>query len=94
MLLIFFYVKKVEIWHVGVVSNFTAGPVFSNINLNKSLDKNVLNNITNGVIKINLKGADIISLSFSPDGSTIALALNNGSIYFYQVCNTKLLLFE
>jgi len=59
--------------------------------LNKLLDKNVLNKISDAVIKINLKEADIISLSFSPDGSTISLALSNGSIYFYQVCNTKLL---
>ncbi|XP_029348674.1 enhancer of mRNA-decapping protein 4 isoform X1 [Acyrthosiphon pisum] len=77
--------SEVEIWHVGVASSFTTGPVFSNINLNKSLDKNVLINISNVVIKINLKEADIISLSFSPDGSTISLALSNGSIYFYQV---------
>jgi len=58
------------------------------------MEKSVLNNIANAVIKINLKEADVISLSFSPDGSTISLALSNGSIYFYQVCNTKLLLFE
>lgn len=51
------------------------------------MDKHVLNNIKNASIKINLKEADIISLSFSPDGSTISLALSNGSIYFYQVCN-------
>lgn len=77
--------SEVEIWHVGIASNFTTGPVFSNMSLNKSMDKNVLNNITNAVIKINLKEADIISLSFSPDGSNISLALSNGSIYFYQV---------
>jgi len=77
-----------------MASNFTAGPVFSKINLNKSMDKNVLNNIKNAVIKINLQEADIINLSFSPDGSNISLALSNGSIYFYQVCNTKLLWFK
>ncbi|XP_025194256.1 enhancer of mRNA-decapping protein 4 [Melanaphis sacchari] len=77
--------SEVEIWHVGVASNFTDGPVFANMSLNKSMDKHVLNNINNAVIKIDLKEADIISLSFSPDGSTISLALNNGSIYFYQV---------
>lgn len=77
--------SEVEIWHVGVASNFTSGPVFTNFSLNKSMDKHVLNNIKNASIKINLKEADIISLSFSPDGSTISLALSNGSIYFYQV---------
>jgi len=64
------------------------------MNLNKSMDKNILSNISNAVIKINLNEADIISLSFSPDGSNISLALSNGSIYFYQVSNTKLLLLE
>ncbi|KAL5237019.1 hypothetical protein ACI65C_004429 [Semiaphis heraclei] len=77
--------SDVEIWHVGIASNFTNGPIFSNINLNKSMDKNILSNISNAVIKISLKEADIISLSFSPDGSNISLALSNGSIYFYQV---------
>ncbi|XP_026817328.1 enhancer of mRNA-decapping protein 4 homolog [Rhopalosiphum maidis] len=77
--------SEVEIWHVGVASNFTAGPIYANVSLNKSMDKHLLNNIKSAVIKINLKEADIISLSFSPDGSNISLALSNGSIYFYQV---------
>lgn len=73
-------------WHVGIASNLTVGPVYANFNLNKSLDKSVLNNIKSTLIKINSKEAEIISTSFSPDGSNLAIALSNGSFYFYQVC--------
>lgn len=46
----------------------------------------MLNNISKALIKIDLKDADIVYVSFSPNGSNIALALSNGSIFFYEVC--------
>lgn len=46
----------------------------------------MLDNISKALIKIDLKDADIVYVSFSPNGSNIALALSNGSIYFYEVC--------
>lgn len=70
-----------------MASNFTSGPVYAKRELNKSADKNVLSEIMKTVIKIDVKDSDIISVSFSPDGTNIALAVCNGSVYFYQVCN-------
>lgn len=70
-----------------MASNFTGGPVYAKRELNKSADKNVLSEIMKTVIKIDVKDSDIISVSFSPDGTNIALAVCNGSVYFYQVCN-------
>lgn len=87
-LLIFnIYFIKVEIWHIGMASSITMGPVYSNFNLNKSTDKQFLNQIKNSVIKISLIESEIVSTSFSPDGTIISVALNNGSVYFYKVCD-------
>lgn len=44
------------------------------------------------MIKINLIESEIISISFSPDGTIISLALSNGSVYFYQVCDFIILI--
>lgn len=68
-----------------MISNYTPGPVYGNFDLNRNVDQNVFNCIQNSVIKLSLNDADIVGLSFSPDGSNISVALNNGSIYFYQV---------
>lgn len=73
-------------WHVGIASNFTDGPVYANFNLNKSLDEEAFNNIKSALIKIDSKEADVVYTSFSPDGSNLVVALSNGSFYFYQVC--------
>lgn len=53
----------------------------------------VLNKVKSAVIKINLKESEIVDISFSPDGSTISLALSNGSIFFYQVYDFYIILY-
>lgn len=55
------------------------------------MNPNVLNKVKSAVIKINLKESEVVNISFSPDGSTISLALSNGSIFFYQVCDLYIL---
>ncbi|XP_050529005.1 enhancer of mRNA-decapping protein 4 [Daktulosphaira vitifoliae] len=77
--------SEVEIWHIGIASSYTAGPIYADFDLNKSFDKVLLTNLESTRIRIDLKDFDIVDVSFSPDGSTIALALSNGSIYFYQI---------
>ncbi|XP_025421939.1 enhancer of mRNA-decapping protein 4 [Sipha flava] len=75
----------VEIWHIGIASNFTAGPVYAKPELNKLMDSNMLNNIKHSVIKIRMDESIIINVAFSPDASKISIALSNGSFYFYQI---------
>ncbi|VVC44130.1 WD40/YVTN repeat-like-containing domain,Enhancer of mRNA-decapping protein 4, WD40 repeat region,WD40- [Cinara cedri] len=77
--------SNVEVWHIGIASSQTAGPVYGNFDLNTTLDKNVLNTIKSSVIKFSLSDSDVVSVSFSPDGSSIAIAFSNGSIFFYQI---------
>jgi len=78
------YVCKVEIWHIGLAINFTSGPVYANSDLN-AFDQIVTNGIKNALIKIDLKDFVVVDVSFSPNGSTVSIAMNNGSIYFYEV---------
>jgi len=83
-----FVFHQVEIWHIGMASTVTTGPVSSNFKLTNPNDSVIIESIKSTVIKIDLReDFDIISVSFSADGSNISLALSNGSIYFYQVCN-------
>lgn len=71
-----------------MASEFTAGPIYGNLELNQSVDSKKLDNIKSALIKITMKGSnDIISVSFSPDGSNISIGFSNGTIYFYQVCH-------
>lgn len=81
---------KVEIWHVGMAINFTPGPVYSNFNLNEfrsefEFDQALENGLKRALIKIDLNDFVAVDISFSPNGSTISIALNSGSIYFYGV---------
>lgn len=74
-----------------MASNFTAGPIYGNLELNKSFESDMLNNIKSALIKINMKDSDIISIAFSPDGSTISIGIASGTVYFYQVYGFSLL---
>ncbi|XP_050426511.1 enhancer of mRNA-decapping protein 4 [Adelges cooleyi] len=75
-----------EIWHIGIASTYTAGPIFSNFDLNKSFDKTTIKYLETSLINIDLKeDAIIVDIAFSADGSNVALALSSGSVYFYQI---------
>lgn len=75
-----------------MASNFTAGPIYGNLELNESIEMDMMNSIKTALIKIKMNESDIISVSFSPDGSNISIGLSSGTIYFYQVYNFALLI--